>query len=104
MSDSSLDHKKGDSKADEGSRLMVGLGLKMGGTVNSKGSNKEDIKLETGTEMGASKRKGETEGGSSSGLGMGDGKMGARASVCILKLTWTDCLGSGDSVCMLQSA
>ena len=86
---------------------MVELsGSKMGGTVDSTGSNKEDKKLETGIETDVSKHKGKggAEGGSGSDLGNGRMISGVRASVCILKSTWMDCLGSGGSVCMLQLA
>ena len=90
-----------------------GLVLWMGGSeseiivvVDSSGSNKEDKKLDMGTETGASKHKGkdETEGGSGSDLGNGRMISGVRASVCILKSMWMGCLGTGGSVCMLQLA
>src|SRR6267378_6182478 len=49
MSDGSSDHMKGDGRADGGLGLMVGIvGSKVGGAVDSKGSNKDDKKLDTG--------------------------------------------------------
>jgi hypothetical protein len=49
MSDGSSDHKKDDGKGDEGLGLMVEIvGSEVGGAVESKGSNKDDKKLDTG--------------------------------------------------------
>jgi len=54
MSEGSSDHKKGGGKADGGSGLMVGIsGSKVGGTIDSKGSDKEDKKLDTGRDREA---------------------------------------------------
>src|SRR6266567_3113970 len=53
-SDSSSDHKKDDGKGDEGSGLMVEMGSsKIGGTIDSKGSNKDDKNLDTGRDKEA---------------------------------------------------
>ncbi len=49
MLDGSSDHTKGDGRADGGLGLMVGIvGSEVGGAVESKGSNKDDKKLDTG--------------------------------------------------------
>src|SRR6266700_489323 len=49
MLDGSSDHTKGDGRADGGLGLMVGIvGSEGGGAVDSKGSNKDDKKLDTG--------------------------------------------------------
>ena len=54
MSYSSSDHKKDDGKGDEGSGLMVEMGSsKIRGTIDSKGSNKDDKKLDTGRDKEA---------------------------------------------------
>src|SRR6266568_4578160 len=48
------DHKKDDGKGDEGSGLMVEMGSsKIRGTIDSKGSNKDDKKLDTGRDKEA---------------------------------------------------
>lgn len=108
-SEGSSDHKKGGAEADGGSRLRVGIsGSGIVAKVDSKGSNRDNKKLETGTEsevgggLSGSEDKGKMKGVSSPGKGRMSS--GIRVSVCILKSTRTDCSSSGDSVCVLHSA